>query len=54
MLGIMAFMAEARVPGSVPALDGLVTPYSGEIMAPFTATDTLPLVDVMSTWQAPY
>jgi len=30
MLGIMAFMAEARMPGAVPGLVGKVTPYSGE------------------------
>mmetsp|Transcript_32935 Transcript_32935/g.54412 ORF Transcript_32935/g.54412 Transcript_32935/m.54412 type:complete len:248 (-) Transcript_32935:289-1032(-) len=35
MLGIMAFLAEAKVPGSVPALSGIVSPYSGEVMAPF-------------------
>ena len=26
MIGIMAFCSEAKVPGSVPALKGLVTP----------------------------
>ena len=32
MLGIMAFLAESKVPGSVPALNGLgITPYSGEV-----------------------
>ena len=25
------------VPGSVPALEGLIKPYAGEYMAPFTA-----------------
>jgi len=34
-LGIMAFVSEAKVPGSVPALAGLVKPYAGEVMAPF-------------------
>jgi hypothetical protein len=35
MLGIMGFLAEAKVPGSVPLLTGLVKPYGGEVMAPF-------------------
>merc|ERR1712127_463789 len=35
MIGIMAFMAEAKLPGAVPGLVGKVTPYTGEIMAPF-------------------
>jgi len=49
MLGIMAFLAEAKVPGSVPALTSLgLKPYSGEIMAPFAAGDAnLPLVQEM-------
>ncbi|EOD26883.1 light harvesting protein [Emiliania huxleyi CCMP1516] len=38
MLGIMGFVSEAKVPGSVPLLKGLVAPYTGEVMAPF-ATD---------------
>jgi len=48
MLGIMGFMAESKVPGSVPALAGIVEPYSGEIMAPFSASDSaLPYVTEM-------
>jgi len=35
MIGIMAFVSEAKVPGSVPALKGMITAYSGEVMAPF-------------------
>ena len=32
MLGIMAFLAESKVPGSVPALGSLnIAPYSGEV-----------------------
>ena len=49
----MAFVAEARVPGSVPALNGLITPYSGECMAPFSATDNLPFVAEMLKYQLP-
>jgi len=37
MIGIFGFMAESKVPGSVPALSGLIKPYVGEYMAPFTA-----------------
>jgi len=54
-LGIMAFVSEARVPGSVPALKGLITPYSGEVMAPWGPGDTtVPLVKEMYTWVAPW
>lgn len=34
-IGILGFLAEQRVEGSVPLLKGLVTHYSGEPMAPF-------------------
>merc|ERR1711935_674828 len=48
MLGIMAFVSESKVPGSVPALKGLITPYDGECMAPFAAGDvSLPFVKQM-------
>ena len=48
MLGIFGFVAESKVPGSVPALSGLIKPYSGEVMAPFSAGDTiLPYVENM-------
>jgi len=36
MLGIIAFVSEAKIPGSVPLLKGLIQPYDGEIMAPLT------------------
>jgi len=48
MIGIMAFVAESKVPGSVPALKGLIKPYAGEVMAPFSSTDAaLPFVSDM-------
>mmetsp|Transcript_13422 Transcript_13422/g.15112 ORF Transcript_13422/g.15112 Transcript_13422/m.15112 type:complete len:250 (+) Transcript_13422:42-791(+) len=36
-LGIIAFLSEQTIPGSVPALGGIVSPYGGEVMAPFSA-----------------
>jgi len=36
-IGIMGFLAADKVPGSVPALNGLAQPYDGDVMAPFTA-----------------
>mmetsp|Transcript_18173 Transcript_18173/g.37064 ORF Transcript_18173/g.37064 Transcript_18173/m.37064 type:complete len:258 (+) Transcript_18173:68-841(+) len=35
MLGIFGFLSAQTVEGSVPALAGVVKPYSGEVMAPF-------------------
>jgi len=35
MIGIMGFIAEQKVEGSVPLLTGLVPHYDGETMAPF-------------------
>ena len=37
MFGIMGFVAEAKVPGSVPGLSGLIKGYDGNVMAPFEA-----------------
>jgi hypothetical protein len=36
MLGIFGFLTEQTTPGSVPLLSGIVPPYYGEVMAPFT------------------
>ena len=47
MVGIMAFVSEAKVPGSVPALKGLIPQYAGNPMGPFTAADNLPYVSDM-------
>jgi hypothetical protein len=41
MLGLMSLVAEARVPGAVPALAGKIKPYDGEVMAPWNAGDGL-------------
>lgn len=34
-LGIIGFLCEQKIPGSVPLLSGIVKPYAGEVMAPF-------------------
>lgn len=48
MLGLLSLISEARVPGAVPALAGKLKPYTGEVMAPFTAADSsLPFVKEM-------
>jgi hypothetical protein len=48
MLGLFSLISEARVPGAVPALAGLIKPYNGEVMGPFTAADaSLPGVTTM-------
>lgn len=36
MLGIIGFLSAQVVPGSVPALSGIVQPYDGNVMAPFS------------------
>jgi len=46
-LAIIAFVAESKVPGAVPALDGLIKPYAGQPMAPFTEADKLPFISDM-------
>jgi hypothetical protein len=49
MIGLMSLVSEARVPGAVPALAGKIKPYTGEVMAPFTAADSnLPFVSEMA------
>jgi hypothetical protein len=48
MIGLMSLISEAKVPTAVPALGGLIKPYKGNVMQPFTAADDkLPLVDTM-------
>merc|ERR1711871_191876 len=37
MIGLFSLISEARVPGAVPALAGLIKPYDGEVMGPFSA-----------------
>jgi len=56
MIGIMAFVSEAKVPGAVPGLQGLnIAPYDGEVMAPWGPGDTaVPLVKEMLAYQLPW
>ena len=35
MIGIIGFLSEGKVPGSVPGLSGIIPAYAGEPMAPF-------------------
>ena len=34
MIGIMGMVSESHLPGSVPALTGLIKPFAGDVMAP--------------------
>merc|ERR1711972_168914 len=55
MLGLFSLISEARVPGAVPALSGLIKPYDGEVMAPFSAVDgNLPGVTTMLEGVKPF
>merc|ERR1719197_2352321 len=38
MIGLFGFISAAKVPGSVPALDGVIPAYTGDVMAPFTSS----------------
>lgn len=46
MIGIMGFVAEGKVEGSVPLLKGVIPHYDGDVMAPFS-TSILPKIDVL-------
>ena len=35
MIGLFGFISEAKIPGSVPALTGIIKPYAGDVMKPF-------------------
>ena len=55
MLGIIGFVSEAKVPGSVPFLTGTIPAYAGEPMAPFSAQDAAwPFVEQMLTWKTDF
>lgn len=54
MLGLFGFLSESKVPGSVPALKGLIAPYSGDYMQPFAPTgpDAYDLWTVGNIWSS--
>eukprot|EP00427_Karlodinium_veneficum_P029773 CAMPEP_0169221002 /NCGR_PEP_ID=MMETSP1016-20121227/20816_1 /TAXON_ID=342587 /ORGANISM="Karlodinium micrum, Strain CCMP2283" /LENGTH=371 /DNA_ID=CAMNT_0009299181 /DNA_START=88 /DNA_END=1203 /DNA_ORIENTATION=- len=48
MIGLMSLVSEAKVPGAVPALAGMIKKYDGQPMAPFAENDVgLQFVDDM-------
>jgi len=48
MIGLMSLISEAKVPGAVPMLAGVVKKYDGQPMGPFTESDSvLPYVNDM-------
>jgi len=58
MLGLMSLIAEARVPGAVPALAGKIKKYDGDVMGPWSAKDAnimfVPeMIDFMHTGRIP-
>jgi hypothetical protein len=52
MLGLMSLISEAKVPGAVPLLAGLIKKYDGQPMAPFSENDvSLAFVKDMLTYE---
>jgi hypothetical protein len=55
MLGLMSLVSEAKVPGAVPALAGLIKKYDGQPMAPFGENDvSLGFVKDMLGYKLPF
>jgi len=55
MLGLMSLISEAKVPGAVPALTGLIKQYDGQPMAPFSDLEVdLPFVKDMLDYKLPF
>jgi hypothetical protein len=55
MLGLMSLVAEAKAPGAVPLLGGLIKKYDGQPMAPFCETDVqLGYVPEMLKYNMPF
>jgi len=52
MIGLFGFLAAAKVPGSVPVLDGVIPAYDGDFMQPFlpTGPDAFDLWTVGNVW----
>jgi hypothetical protein len=53
MIGLMSLISEAKVPGAVPALAGMIKKYDGQVMGPFSDTDDLTLVKEMLKFPLP-
>jgi hypothetical protein len=53
MIGLMSFVSEAKVPGSVPALAGMIKKYDGQVMGPFSESDDLTFVKEMLGFPLP-
>ena len=47
MLGIMGFVSEGAVEGSVPLLKGVIPHYDGNVMAPFSSS-ILPKLEIFT------
>jgi hypothetical protein len=55
MLGLMSLVSEAKVPGAVPALAGLIKKYDGQPMGPFSENDlSLGFVKQMLEYKLPF
>merc|ERR1719446_1431803 len=55
MIGLMSLVSEAKVPGAVPALAGLIKKYDGQPMAPFAENDVgLQFVKDMLAYKLPF
>jgi len=55
MLGLFSLISEAKVPGAVPALGGLIKPYDGQVMSPFAKNDVgLGFVKEMLDWSSQF
>jgi hypothetical protein len=55
MLGLMSLVSEAKVPGAVPALAGMIKKYDGQPMAPFNENDvSLGFVKEMLAYKLPF
>jgi hypothetical protein len=50
MIGIMVFMCEHSIPGSVPILTGVIKPCAGQIMAPFEYNLIIDYDEIFAAW----
>jgi hypothetical protein len=55
MIGLFSLISEAKVPGAVPLLGGMIKKYDGQPMAPFSASDIeLQYVKEMLDYKLPF